>query len=518
MAHLRGFPFRNVALVTSWLTAATPLDLAQLLVGAEASPAPSPAPLPASFNGAKTEWHGFDRYDFLMDEETLTVKPAVATGEVEGQRRCLLVAPRVAGPGKPWSWRGCYWDHEPQTEIELLKRGFHIAYITANASLRPDGKWDAWYEFLTEKHGLSRKPAFIGMSRGGEYAYAWATAHPDKVACIYADNPVSNREILMRLGDLARNDVPLLLVCGSIDPVLGRFALPIENLYQQYGGRVTMMIKEGAGHHPHSLRDPSPLADFIIQSVAGSAATPPAFVGTHPTRTSFYGLDQSYRDFPPEGTRVTCRGAGFTECYDRYVFELGGVEGVIDVLVPKTVAPGTPWVFRVGFAGREALVDLALLAKGFHIVTGPVPHTADGPIRSHWDAVYRHLTGHGFSSKPVMEGAGGAAGEVYAWAEENPDKVSCIYAENPVLRCKMSKTPPLDNLAPLARAGVPLFHVCGSLDPWLDTQTRTAEKRYRELGGQITVIVKNGVGHYPLGPEDAKPVVDFILNRTLATR
>jgi hypothetical protein len=28
-----------------------------------------------------------------------------------------------------------------------------------------------WYAFLTEKHGLSRKPAFIGMSRGGEYAY-----------------------------------------------------------------------------------------------------------------------------------------------------------------------------------------------------------------------------------------------------------------------------------------------------------------------------------------------------------
>jgi hypothetical protein len=26
-----------------------------------------------------------------------------------------------------------------------------------------------------------------------------------------------------------------------------------------------------------------------------------------------------------------------------------------------------------------------------------------------------------------MEGAGAAAGEAYAWAIENPDKVSCIY-------------------------------------------------------------------------------------------
>lgn len=35
-------------------------------------------------------------------------------------------------------------------------------------------EWDAWYEFLIKKHGLSKKPAFVGMSRGGEYAYTWA--------------------------------------------------------------------------------------------------------------------------------------------------------------------------------------------------------------------------------------------------------------------------------------------------------------------------------------------------------
>jgi len=59
---------------------------------------------------------------------------------------------------------------------------------------------------------------------------------------------------------------------------------------------------------------------------------------------------------------------------------------------------------------------------------------------------------------------------------------------------------------------VPLLHVCGSGDPWLDVQTRVAEKRYQELGGQITVIVQEG-GHYPLAPKDLKPVVDFIMNR-----
>ena len=137
-----------------------------------------------------------------MDEQTLAITPFKAPeGEkfgvkdpAKGQRRCIVVVPKEAAPGNPWSWRGCYWDHQPQTEVELLKRGFHIAYISANATLRPGKEWDAWYAFLTEKHGLSKKPAFIGMSRGGEYAYTWATAHPDKVSCIYADNPGGNRD------------------------------------------------------------------------------------------------------------------------------------------------------------------------------------------------------------------------------------------------------------------------------------------------------------------------------------
>ena len=77
----------------------------------------------------------------------------------------------------------------------------------------------------------------------------------------------------------------------------------------------------------------------------------------------------------------------------------------------------------------------------------------------------------------------------------------------------MSKTPPLDNLAPLAKAGVPLLHVCGSLDPALNDHTRVVEKRYKELGGAITVIVKEGEGHYPLAPKDPKPVVDFITEK-----
>jgi hypothetical protein len=80
----------------------------------------------------------------------------------------------------------------------------------------------------------------------------------------------------------------------------------------------------------------------------------------------------------------------------------------------------------------------------------------------------------------------------------------------------MSKTQPLDNLAPLANAGVHLLHVCGNLDPRLKSQTRVVEKRYRELGGRISIMIKEGEGHYPLAPKELHPVVDIILKRVVA--
>jgi hypothetical protein len=42
-----------------------------------------------------------------------------------------------------------------------------------------------------------------------------------------------------------------------------------------------------------------------------------------------------------------------------------------------------------------------------------------------------------------------------------------------------------------------------------------AEKRYRELGGRMTVLLTESQGHFPLGPKDAQPVVDFITRSVL---
>jgi len=472
------------------------------------------------FTGEKTSWHGFDRYDFILDTNTLTITPYKSVDEgngvkdpAKGQRRCIIVVPKEFATGNPWSWRGCYWDHQPQTEIELLKRGFCIAYISAGEHLRPDNNWDVWYEFLV-RHGLSPKPAFIGMSRGGEFAYTWATLHPDKVSCIYADNPGGNMEALMRVGALATNDVPLLHVCGSIDPLLGKYSSAIENIYQQFGGRISIMIKEGRGHHPHSLNDPTVMADFIEQSVKEAKTAPPDFIGNNKfTKGYFYSTGNFYRYFKSENNYLTLRGPLFTNCYDRYEFELTNVESFSKIIVPKNPAPGNPWVFRADLPDRNNAVDQALLAKGFYIVTGSVPYNFDGPTLKQWGLIYDHLVAHGFSKKPAMEGSGGAAGAAYAWAVANPDKVSCIYTLNANLHSYVAQTQPIDDLAPLAKTGVPLLHISGSLDPALNNNTLEVQKRYQELGGQIKVVIQQGDDHF-LTPQDPNAVVDFILQAT----
>ena len=53
------------------------------------------------FTGEKTNWHGFDRYDFVMSETTYQIQPIKATeregagvaGPEKGMRRCIVVVP-----------------------------------------------------------------------------------------------------------------------------------------------------------------------------------------------------------------------------------------------------------------------------------------------------------------------------------------------------------------------------------------------------------------------------------------
>ena len=80
------------------------------------------------------------------------------------------------------------------------------------------------------------------------------------------------------------------------------------------------------------------------------------------------------------------------------------------------------------------------------------------------------------------------------------------------------KLNPVDNLAALASAKIPLIHVVGDVDDVVPVSENTAliEQRYKKLGGEITVIHKPGVGHHPHGADDVVPLVKFIVEKTEA--
>ena len=328
------------------------------------------------FPGEKTTWHeGFDRYDFLMDDATGTITPMKApASEVtsfgidvslkDGKRRCVVVVPNKAAPGNPWSWRGCYWNHQPQTEVELLKRGFHIAFVAADPG-RQGTAWDRWYKFITETHGLARKAAFVGMSKGGVNEFNWGVVNPDKVACIYADNPAVYDEDYAGIPELAKHDVPLLHVVGTEDFVL-RNTMAVEKIYHQLGGSITVIMKEGVAHHPHSLEDATPIADWISQHVHPVEANRPAFADATYTKTHYYSLESSYIYLKKEDTWATVRGPGYVPSYARYTSPGTGNfhADAMSIVVPQKPAPGKPWVFQPSFLERDSAVALALLAVG----------------------------------------------------------------------------------------------------------------------------------------------------------
>ncbi len=78
---------------------------------------------------------------------------------------------------------------------------------------------------------------------------------------------------------------------------------------------------------------------------------------------------------------------------------------------------------------------------------------------------------------------------------------------------------PVDTLAPLAKAKVPILAVVGDDDDVVPVAENTAvvEKRYKQLGGSIHVIHKPGVNHHPHSLQNPAAIVDFAFKAVGAT-
>uniref|UniRef100_UPI0032171F48 alpha/beta hydrolase family protein n=1 Tax=uncultured Draconibacterium sp. TaxID=1573823 RepID=UPI0032171F48 len=223
-------------------------------------------------------------------------------------RNAKIVFPEKANEARNWIWRARFWGHEPQTDLALLEKGFHVVYVDV-ANLYGNAEavniWNNFYEYLVEKYNLNTKAVLEGMSRGGLIIYNWAAENTDKVFSIYADAPVcdikswpgglykgkgspADWERCLKAYNLdsksakhfkgipvytsvkvAKAGIPVIHVCGDADDVvpLKENTLKFARQFKCAGGKIELIVKEGVNHHPHSLEDPQPIVDFILDSL-----------------------------------------------------------------------------------------------------------------------------------------------------------------------------------------------------------------------------------------------------------
>jgi pimeloyl-ACP methyl ester carboxylesterase len=85
------------------------------------------------------------------------------------------------------------------------------------------------------------------------------------------------------------------------------------------------------------------------------------------------------------------------------------------------------------------------------------------------------------------------------------------------LTAQLAQHNPIDRLAPLAKAKVPIFHIHGDSDVVVPLKDNSGElaKRYRELGGAIELVVPPGQGHNMWqGFFQCQQLVDFVIAKS----
>ena len=234
-------------------------------------------------------WNGFQKLDF----------------EFKG-RKAILVFPHEENKTANWLLKTEYFGAFPNLEIEMLNRGWHLAYISNITRWCLEEDLDLkkeFADFLTTEYGLNKKCVPVGMSCGGMIAVKFAAKYPQYVSCLYLDAPVMNLlscpcgigdgtismyEEFVNATGKTRSDlinyrehpvdkvptllehlIPVALVYGDSDEIVPYHenGIVLEQYYKEKGGSLLAIGKEGCGHHPHGLEDPTPIIEFILQNV-----------------------------------------------------------------------------------------------------------------------------------------------------------------------------------------------------------------------------------------------------------
>lgn len=225
-------------------------------------------------------------------------------------------------------------------------------------------------------------------------------------------------------------------------------------------------------------------------------------------------------------------------------FSVGDRPAFVILPTEKKLQP-MPWVLYAPTLGKglpggaEKWMFDRFLAAGIAIAGIDVGESYGSPKgRETYNELHRHLVEkHGFDTKACLLARSRGGLMLYAWAADNPEKVRCIAGIYPVcniasypgiaqasgaygmtapqLADKLTEHNPVDRLAPLAKAKIPIFHIHGDDDkvvPLKDNSGLLAE-RYKALGGEMELMIPKGQGHNMWeGFFQCKELVDFVIS------
>ncbi len=233
-------------------------------------------------------WKGYKRIDFTF----------------EG-RGAVLVFPSKPNEKKNWLLKTEYFEAFQGFELQMLERGWHLAFLTNKTRWCLDEDLDIKKRFVTylaETYGLYEKCFPVGMSCGGMIAVKFAAKYPECVSALYLDAPVMNllscpaglgkageivpRLMLQEFMDATNMDmsqligyrehpidkmhlllqsrIPIILVYGDADDIVPyeENGAILEKYYRENDGTIITIGKAGCAHHPHRLEDPAPIIEF----------------------------------------------------------------------------------------------------------------------------------------------------------------------------------------------------------------------------------------------------------------
>lgn len=220
---------------------------------------------------------------------------------------------------------------------------------------------------------------------------------------------------------------------------------------------------------------------------------------------------------------------------------------------PKAPAEGCPWILRIQDFGDGYHCDMneMLLQAGIHVaaINSYNVYGADYGLNL-MDSLYIIARKHFNLPEKCALGCVSRAGlSAYRWAVRHPEWVACIYGEGPVMDFKTwpmdwipsadnwtklkeyygftsdqeaiaYKGNPVDNLAPITKAKIPLRHVISLTDEHdtkivpNDKNTLKAQRILKQMGHDIDVVVTPEGMKAPYAFDGES--VQFILSKTIS--